>query len=151
MVRELAKKYDIRNPPVDPVQLARAEGVDVKFVSFTGEYSGVSGFYDPNDHAIYVNKDEYPLRQTFTVAHELAHALLHKEWASSPEYRVFWRDESRNDKGAHEKEANSFAAHLLVPRQLLDKYSDLDTREMSKLFAVSVPVINNRLAFEYGY
>jgi len=150
-VSSILNEYGLEEPPINPVSIARDKGLDVKFVKFSGEYEGVSGFYDPEESAIYVNKDEYPLRQTFTIAHELAHALLHKEWAGTDEYRVFWRDLSRNSDDPHEKEANAFAAGLLVPRRMLDRYfRRLSEADLSRLFAVSVPVIKNRLAFEYG-
>ena len=119
-------------------------------MEFSGESEGVSGFYDPDEHAIYVNKHEYPLRQSFTIAHELGHALLHREWARTGNYSVLMRDNGTDHGEPHEKEANSFAANLLVPRELLDKYRHLSEGDLSKLFAVSVPVIRNRLAFEYG-
>lgn len=144
-------QYGVQQPPVDPVTIARHEGVEVVFVKFTGEYDKVSGFYEPDENRIYVNKDEFPLRQTFTVAHELAHALLHRHWAASDEYRVLLRDPNASSDEPHEKEANAFAAHLLVPRKMLDTvYSDLSNAELSKLFAVSVPTIKYRKEFEYG-
>src|SRR5690606_37539465 len=111
----------------------------------------VSGFYDCEDNAIYVNADEWPLRQTFTVAHEFGHSVLHKEWARSSDYRVLMRDADYSGSDPHEKEANAFAAHLLVPRFMLDRYwQDMSLEGLSKLFAVSVPMIKFRLAFEYG-
>ena len=153
-VRRLREKYGLDEPPVNPVEIARQEGIDVKFVNFTGDYERVAGFYDPTDNTIYVNKVEYPKRQTFTIAHELGHALLHKDWASSENYAVLWRDPERNHPDdPREKEANAFAAHLLVPADLLDTYYyelGLKVPELSRLFVVSVPVIKNRLAFEYG-
>ena len=58
-------------------------------------------------------------------------------------------EESANDP--KEKEANSFAANLLVPRFMLDEFwPQLGEKELSRLFAVSVPVIKIRLSFEYG-
>jgi Zn-dependent peptidase ImmA (M78 family) len=151
-VASILDEYGLDRPPINPLSIARDKGLDVKFVKFAGEYEGVSGFFDPEENAIYVNKDEPPLRQTFTIAHELAHALLHREWAGSEEYKVFWRDMSRNSDDPHEKEANAFAANLLVPRKMLDEYfRDLTEADLSRLFAVSVPVISNRLAFEYGF
>lgn len=151
MARELLEETGVDHPPINPVSMARQQGFDVKFVSFSGDFAQVSGFYDPDEEAIYVNKNESPLRQTFTIAHELGHALLHKDWAGSDDYKVFWRDPDRNNDDPHEKEANAFAAHLLVPRSLLDHYYQrLNEADLSKLFAVSVPAIKNRLAFEYG-
>jgi Zn-dependent peptidase ImmA (M78 family) len=98
-----------------------------------------------------VNGEEFALRQTFTIAHELGHKILHEEWAKSADYKILYRDQLLNDDDPHEKEANAFAAHLLVPRAMLDLYWDkLSLTELSKLFAVSVPVIKNRLSIEYG-
>lgn len=142
----------IVEPPVNPVEISRSMGVDVYFVKFNDPNiaSSVSGFYDSDEDAIYVNEDEYPLRQTFTIAHELGHRTLHREWAASNEYRMLLRQDGCNDDPI-EKEANAFAAHLLVPRHMLDKYYKLAAPErLSELFAVSVPTIKNRLSFEYG-
>lgn len=149
----LLKKYGLTSPPIDPVEIARGEGVGVKFVNFSGDYEGASGFYDPQENAIFVNKDEFPLRQTFTIAHELGHAKLHMDWVNSDDYHIFWRDPSRNkNDDPHEKEANAFAANLLLPRSLLDKYYRGHSVEtLSRVFAVSVPFVENRLSFEYGF
>ena len=150
-VRGIISEFEIVNPPVNPVEIARAKGIGVTFVEFSGEAINISGFYDAEDNAIYVNLKEFPLRQTFTVAHELGHALLHKEWANSDEYRILLRDADYSGDDPYEKEANAFAAHLLVPRFMLDQYWRNNSVEaLSQLFAVSVPMIKNRISFEYG-
>jgi Zn-dependent peptidase ImmA (M78 family) len=150
-VRNILQDCGIDEPPVDPIRIAHSKGIAVKSALFSGKHAGIAGFYDPVDHTIIVNRDEFPLRQTFTIAHELGHAVLHREWANSEDYKVLWRDSEQNNNDYHEKEANVFAAHLLVPRSMLDRYyEDLTVSELSQLFAVSVPVIRNRLAFEYG-
>lgn len=147
----MLKRLGIEVPPVDPVKLAREQGLTVYFARFSGEYVKVSGFYDCEDNAIFVNSDEFPLRQTFTVAHELGHFVMHKEWARSAAYRILMRDSLYSGDDTHEKEANTFAANLLVPRFMLDQYREsMPLEQLSQLFAVSVPVIRNRLAFEYG-
>lgn len=147
----LIKAYDVKNPPVDPVRIARGLGLMVIFVAFEPEKQNVSGFFDFEEQAIFVNKDEFPLRQTFTIAHELGHSVLHREWARSGQYRVLLRDQENVGDDPHEKEANVFAASLLVPRFMLDRYwKTLKPEQLSKLFAVSVPMIRNRLSFEYG-
>lgn len=149
-VSEILSQFGINNPPINPVEIARGLGITVRFVSFNGEHSKVSGFYDPEDNAIFVNKDEHPLRQTFTIAHELGHAVMHRDWVKSDEYTLFMRDDYTDHGEAHEKEANAFAAHLLVPRSMLDRFQSLPPSDLSKLFAVSVPTVNNRISFEYG-
>jgi Zn-dependent peptidase ImmA (M78 family) len=123
-------------------------GVTVYFVIFEDDKKNISGFFDCEERAIFVNKEEWPLRQTFTIAHELGHKVLHEELAQSGEYRVLLRDQDYFGEEPHEKEANAFAAHLLVPRFLLDEYwKYLTVEQLSQLFAVSVPMIKNRLAF----
>jgi Zn-dependent peptidase ImmA (M78 family) len=149
-VSHLLNNFGLTEPPVNPVSIARDLGINVVFAVFSPDLDRVSGFYDAEEDTIYVNKNEYPLRQTFTIAHELGHRVLHAEWAKSTEYKVLLRDDIFNDDPV-EKEANAFAAHLLVPRFMLDKYwKDTKIEKLSELFAVSVPVIQNRISFEYG-
>jgi Zn-dependent peptidase ImmA (M78 family) len=150
-VRRIHEEFGIIEPPVDPIRIARGLGVSVYFVTFEKDKKNVSGFFDCEEGAIFVNKEEWPLRQTFTIAHELGHKILHEEWAKSAEYRVLLRDQEYDGDEPHEKEANAFAAQLLVPRFMLDTYwKCLSIEQLSQLFAVSVPMIKNRISFEYG-
>jgi Zn-dependent peptidase ImmA (M78 family) len=100
---------------------------------------------------IYVSEKEHPRRQTFTIAHELGHALLHgKLFESHPEdYQVLLRTPIGATKDPLEQEANAFAGHLLVPASLLAKYQRIaDNSELARLFNVSEDVIRYRKAFE---
>lgn len=151
VVRGLHAEFSVETPPVNPVSIARSKGVKVVFVEFSQKADNISGFFDCDENTIFVNAKEFPLRQTFTVAHELGHALLHKDWAASDNYRILFRDADYMGDDPYEKEANAFAAHLLVPRFMLDRYwKDNSIESLSQLFAVSVPMIKHRLAFEYG-
>ncbi|CAA0112360.1 Uncharacterised protein [Halioglobus japonicus] len=143
-------QFGVNDPAIDPVEISRQLGANVHFVTFSGDYSRISGFYDSEEDAIFVNEKEHPLRQTFTIAHELGHRTMHREWAASNDYVVMMRDDTTSND-AHEIEANEFAGNLLVPRFLLDKYYESLTKsDLSRLFAVSVPVISVRLSREYG-
>jgi len=147
----LLEEFDVVIPPVDPVYISRSLGVSVHFVTFSGEADRISGFYDAREDAIYVNSKEFALRQTFTVAHELGHRILHREWANSSEYKILLRDQSLEENDPYEKEANAFAGNLLVPRKFLDLYASKATlQQLSQLFAVSIPMIKTRMAIEYG-
>jgi Zn-dependent peptidase ImmA (M78 family) len=148
---ELLESAGLSEPPVDPVSISRNLGVQVFFVEFGGENDrNVSGFYDCEDDVIMVNKHEFPLRQTFTVAHELGHKVLHEEWAKSDNYRVLLRDPSIRESNPIEQEANHFAANLLMPQFMMDNYYTLPVSQLSRLFAVSVPAVRNRLQSLYG-
>lgn len=148
----LLDESGIVEPPVNPVKIAKeVVGMKVDFVTFAPESNNISGFYDPQENAIIVNREEYPLRQTFTVAHELGHKILHEEWAKTSDYKVLLRDSERASDDFREKEANAFAANLLMPRCMMDRYwESLSLSQLSQLFAVSVPAVKARLSFLYG-
>lgn len=81
-----------------------------------GTKHGVSGaFYNHPDlgWAILVNSNTTEGRQRFTLAHEFAHALYHREVGGI----ISRLDQAETDK--KERFANAFAAHLLVPGSTL--------------------------------
>jgi Zn-dependent peptidase ImmA (M78 family) len=143
-------KSGIYEPPVNPVQIARSLGVSVHFVNFSEGHKEVAGLYDPKSDAIFVNKEEAGVRQTFTIAHEIGHKVLHEEWAKSEAYKVLWRDPTRQAKDRWEQEANAFAANLLMPRQMVDDYRGFPLSFVAKIFAVSELAAGHRLKYLYG-
>ncbi len=145
----LLNKAWVSDPPVNPVEIARRLGVQVKFVTFSGESVGVSGLYDPSRNAILVNEDDAGVRQTFTAAHELGHKVLHEEWAKSEDYKLLWRD-LREGKDRWEKEAIHFAATLLMPREMVDEFKNPPVQKVTRIFPVSEQVAKFRLQNLYG-
>ena len=146
----LLNEAGVYEPPVNPVEIARNMGVNVNFVTFSGESEGVAGLYDPAHDSILVNESEAGVRQTFTVAHELGHRVLHRAWAESDAYKVLWRDPRRQGKDRFEVEANAFAATLLMPKQMVDEYRSLSVTSLARIFAVSEQVATIRLNTLYG-
>ena len=149
----LLNQCGIVEPPVNPIRIAQdVLNTPVRFATFRPEESErISGFYDSEDNAIVVNREEFPLRQTFTIAHEMGHKVLHEEWARSSDYQVLLRNPKDQNRDFREKEADAFAANLLMPRFMMDEYYEtLSFSELSRLFAVSVPAIRARLSFLYG-
>ncbi|WP_188554903.1 ImmA/IrrE family metallo-endopeptidase [Edaphobacter dinghuensis] len=146
----LLNESGVYQPPVNPVEIAHDIGVRVSFVHFSGESEGVAGLYDPSEDQILVNADEAGVRQTFTVAHELGHRIMHAEWAKSEAYKVLWRDPKRQSKDRRETEANVFAANLLMPKQMVDEYKSLPVSSIARIFAVSEQVATFRLQNLYG-
>lgn len=146
---DLLEDYAVQRPPVDVTDIAEEEGIEVVFATFNRSLADVSGFYDAEERAIYVNEAEHPNRQRFTLAHELGHHFLHREWAASSEYQVLLRS-SPAFYDRHEVEANEFAGNLLMPKFLLDEFRHLQIPTLAKLFAVSVPAMKYRLQKAYG-
>lgn len=73
--------------------------------------------FDPGHPLIVVKKQRAEARQTFTLAHELGHILLHKKSSIDDESDLF----SHRGK---EAEANQFAGYFLVPDERLAEIDD---------------------------
>ena len=95
---------------------------------------------------IFVNSSEHPNRQRFTIAHEIAHFILHRDLIEdgvtddtlyrSPELSSYL-----------EVQANRLAADILMPIRLLKReYAKTqDPRGLAKLFGVSPAAMDIRL------
>lgn len=104
-------------PPVRLPELARALGVPIKAATLG---PGISGEIRPDGSegfVIRINRHDPAKRQRFTVAHELAHFLLHRdEIGTGIEDDVLYRS-SLSDR--REQQANRLAADILMPGDLL--------------------------------
>ena len=110
------------------------------------EDKNISGAFNRKDQEIYVAEDEAPNRKAFTVAHELGHYFLHENKKTD----VFLREQILNlteENRENEKEANWFAASLLMPEKLIKKYYSMtkDIDVLSTLFGVSPTAVYFRL------
>lgn len=144
----LLKKYYYTKPPIDPEQIAEGEGLRVVYADFEHPYSeDVSGFFDLERNFIIVNNEISDNRITFTIAHELAHYILHREYIETNIYIPMPRNNYYgNEKPKEETEADQFAANLLVPLKMLKKYKSVaSVSELANLFFVSEDVIRYRL------
>lgn len=145
---KLVSDYGYVLPPVDPEAIAETLGVRVLYADFGAHKEMISGLIQfQNDSAtILINAAESANRKTFTIAHELGHFMMHKEWAKGPNYVLPRRNGYAVTKPNEEVEADAFAANLLVPKAMLKKYAtSASVFELSKIFVVSEAVINNRL------
>lgn len=99
-----------------PVKLgAIARDLGVRVLSSTLP-SGISGEIRPRDggFVISVNRHDSSRRQRFTVAHEIAHYLLHRDQIGSGiQDDVLYRSSLSDQR---EAEANQLAAEILMPR-----------------------------------
>ena len=153
----LRLKHRLDVLPVDVEALAKSENVQVEYVDFGDEISGVlvkSG----EQSVIGVNARQSRSRQRFTIAHELGHAQLHssRELFVDREFVVHFRDDnSSTGNDPLEVEANQFAAELLMPegkvRELFASHHfDIDDenslRSMAAEFAVSATAMAIRLS-----
>jgi Zn-dependent peptidase ImmA (M78 family) len=146
--RALHAKYRLDSPPFDPESIAEAEGFRVIYDDFAPEVSPhLSGYSDANTNRIVVNRAISPSRKIYTIAHELAHLLLHTDYVKDDgRYQILPRKNFYSEeKPIEEKEADAFAAEFLVPLRVLRQYKDAASDfELARMFAVSGEVIANR-------
>ena len=103
-----------------------------------------------------VNWGHHANRQRFSIAHEIAHYVLHQgDTYIDKGYRINFRDlEAGSGTKREEVEANAFAAGLLMPSewvrdafepQPFDLNDDDGIRMLAKQFAVSTQAMMYRL------
>lgn len=134
----ILKHFEILDPPVDVDWLAERLGTQV----FYAPDLGCSGAVDPRTSParIWVNASEAPVRQRFTLAHELGHLLLHPA-------DVAFRDTTFVG-GALEAQANGYAANIIIPLWMLRAVAPIyhyDIEALADLFKVSARPMEIRL------
>lgn len=162
-VENLLKTYHVRSAPVPVEVIAKKMGIEVVRKEPEDDLSGC--LVRDSKHkkvVIGVNPTHHRKRQRFTIAHELGHFLLHEEeqvHVDGGEFgiQVKLRD-SKSSEGTDrdEKEANLFAAELLMPTQFLERdlahksFALLDEEAIGSLAAkydVSTQALTFRLAY----
>src|SRR6266702_6592122 len=134
LVEGLLATYKIKEAPVPVERIAKAKGARVFHQSLEDDVSGFL-YQDKEQTVIGVNTHHAPVRQNFTTAHELGHLLLHdqEQLHVDRDFRVRLRnDVSSQGTDEAEKEANFFAASLLMPKEFLER--DLADQESIDLF-----------------
>jgi uncharacterized protein DUF955 len=107
----------------------------------------VSGLLLPAERQIYVNEEEPPQRRRFTLAHELGHWVCQcLEGRTAPVYCRADDLEPGADRSL-EREANVFAAELLMPEPLIrgEWSTSASAGDLAIRFGVSAEAIGWRL------
>ncbi len=156
------KKKDIMNEniqilekhqtiPVDIIKLSKELGI--RLFGNTEWADNISGAIakDPDSesgYSIYVNINHHPNRQRFTIAHEIAHYIFHKEQIGDGiREDILFRSSLSNDL---EKEANSWASEILMPDHLLKKEEEKDIEKLAKKFEVSTQAMAIKMGLASG-
>lgn len=115
---DLLEELDIRELPIPVDTIAEELGVSLRLEPLEGGLSGVLFRDHGGGQVIGVNSLHAPVRQRFTIAHELGHLRLHED-ALYVDGLVRRDDKSSLALDPQEIEANAFAAELLMPRKLV--------------------------------
>lgn len=124
--------------PSNPVALAKSLGLEVHYSSL----SNLDGVLLCVERAwcILVNCRRHKARRRFTIAHEIGHYLLHRDLQPC----FLCRPQAG---GALEREANQFAADLLMPAEACEEWiaSLRPSKEAAEHFGVSVAAWESRV------
>jgi len=162
VVEQLLQECSIQGPPIDVESLIASQGIEVVKRRLDDDTSGFS-YFDPktNKNIIGLNSSHPSNRRRFTLAHELGHILLHKHEAGGlhvdeHDIRFRFRDPvSADGSDAREREANAFAAEVLMPKRFLEQEQALrdglsvtnetEVRALAKKYGVSLHALSFRL------
>lgn len=149
------RKSSFFKPGFDVEKLAKKLGVLIHPANLD---HGVSGLFVriEGKPVISVAKSEDPKRVRFTIAHELGHFILHsnrKDLFVDHSPKILFRDSaSSTGEELIEREANHFAASLLMPEKLITEQIKMVSKKneqvsaLAKKFKVSEMAMSFRLS-----
>jgi Zn-dependent peptidase ImmA (M78 family) len=155
-LREYAKHGD-GQVPVDVAKIARELGATIHEEPVEDNVSGFLAWKNGRP-VIGVNGSHSQNRKRFTIAHEIGHILLHPQLNLHIDDTFALKlrsDKSRRGEGNDEKEANIFAAELLMPITrlmedtkrigVIDVHDEQRIEQLAKSYKVSTQAMAIRL------
>lgn len=146
------ERMGITKPPVDVEKVARGLGYKVVFKYYDDDELSGTVFTDSRGAiTLGINTFQAPVRQRFSIAHEIGHAQMHlggrqanDELFVDPPARMLFRDGKASlGEYKQEIEANQFAAALLMPA---DFVSTVGSRLVKTNASISVARLVDSLA-----
>lgn len=150
-VEKLITQLNISSGPVLVEEIALKSNVQIK-QAVSKDFSGLL-FRKDGIAYMAISSNESPVRQRFTIAHELGHFFLHPQKDTFIEYRDN-KYKKKVVRSTEEKEANFFAASLLMPKKFIevdiknipDKIvSENDIKNLAQKYKVSEEAMTYRL------
>lgn len=137
MARKVLHDARIAKTPIPVDEIAQHYGFQVKLLDQPSDK--FSGILLRDKKAIGINMHHHPMRQRFSLSHELGHYFLDHPDASEeiPD------DNGMEKRKIYEAEADEFAAELLMPRELLKSAlkQNADFETLQQQFQVSRHVV----------
>jgi Zn-dependent peptidase ImmA (M78 family) len=167
LVDYILKNQGIVAAPIDVEKIASILGINVQYEPAEENLSGFL-LRDLSRHTavIGINSNHHINRQRFTIAHELGHFHLHEGEKIHVDRLAFDRGfqvknlrdgEASKGISVEEKEANLFAAELLMPTEflkqdiaevdLLDLFDEDGLKSLAEKYKVSTQALTFRLAY----
>lgn len=147
----------LQSVPVPIGRIAERLGLDVVSITLPSDISGLIRKVSPDEDAyqIQVNNTDVPVRQRFTVAHEIAHFLLHRDQIGTDGITdtILYRSKLSDRT---EAEANKLAAAMLLPWDKVnawhsERYATPPSRENLDDIARAFRVSGLAVGFRFGF
>jgi Zn-dependent peptidase ImmA (M78 family) len=161
IAKNILTECDCFELPINVNKLVEKQGINLVEHEFGEDIYGVLVIKD-GKYTIGFNKNNHPVRQRFTIAHELGHYILghNKDGVNidtltrnyhSVQTVFFRNNDSSTGEYMQEREANAFAAALLMPQDLLVEKLEkcrfnFDMDILAKEFGVSTQAMAYRLS-----
>jgi len=155
--QQILKELGITEPPVPIQRVAQELGLEIEPAALGDGISGIL-VIEGDKGKIGYNRVDAEVRQRFTIAHELAHYILHR--GKRPifidrKYAVYLRSgRSSTGEDRQEIQANQMAAALLMPSRqvraavrdtVFDLGDEEGIQELAEQFNVSTQAMSFRL------
>lgn len=154
--RDLLSRMEVKRVPTPLPKIARALKIEVEYTPLDDELSGMAFIKDGRRFA-WINALHHPNRQRFSLAHEIAHHILHEDLLKQGVHvdKGILRRDKLSSQGTDDLEvqANAFASEFLMPTDhveaALPPNFDLDNIEhinqLADRFRVSLAAMQYRL------
>jgi Zn-dependent peptidase ImmA (M78 family) len=144
----IARHWDTTPVPIDAI--IADMGLPLSYEPMA---DNISGYIERanGSYRIVVNLGHARTRQRFTAAHELGHFIYHRDLlgdgvGDNRAYRTEGTGrQNENIRPMHERQANSFAANVLMPRHRLVDVAGESTAALATRFGVSQEAMRIRL------
>jgi len=163
-IAELAEDLGSRNifgGKVNLTKIARVKHIEIIYGNYEQYFDGLL-CHEGGKFYMHINLDKVPNKESermrFTIAHELGHYFIddHRKKLEQGISLSFQGELTVNEKNI-EKEANHFASHLLMPRELFNKYAkkfepglevilNLKNRFKTSVYSTTIQYINFNLS-----
>lgn len=131
LVNYYVRKFNTRNP----YDLAKNLNVEVQI----GELGSRAGCYMflKNHKCVFLNEDLEENEMRLVMAHELAHSIMHRK-----ENCYFIRNKTLLLTSKMEIEANTFAAELLIPDELILENPGISADQIARIAGYDKKIMN---------
>jgi len=155
----LINEIGLSSIPIPVEEIARRKNLIIRPFDFGEDISGAL-IIEGDKGVIGFNPNDPKVRQRFTIAHEIGHYVLHRPLSNlffdqTSNFSIQFRSNSKSKDYLKERQANVFAAALLMPKNLLiahtrnekiDLSDERSLKVLARMFNVSSTAMAIRIS-----